>query len=127
MYVSVHSVALVLRELYAHSIDDCGMRSGGRMTDYRLYLLTSGDRIARHIALACDDDEHAIAEMSLHIVAAEGAELWRGARLVRRVPPSPGLKPHAGQGPLSPSGDGPLPTRCEREPSGYGHTGARGS
>ena len=97
------------------------------MTDYRLYLLTSGDRIDRHIALACDDDEHAIAEMGLHIVAAEGAELWRGARLVRRLAPRPRLKPRAGQGPLSPSGDGPLPTRCEREPSGYGHILARGS
>ena len=66
------------------------------MTDYRLYLLTRSDRIDRHIALVCDDDEHAIAEMSLHIVAAEGAELWRGARLVRRVAPGPRLKPCSG-------------------------------
>ena len=66
------------------------------MTDYRLYLLTNRDRIDRHIALACDDDEHAIAEMSLHIAAAEGAELWRGARLVRRVAPGPRLKPCSG-------------------------------
>lgn len=63
------------------------------MTDYRLYLLTSADRIDRHIALACDDDEQAIAEMSLHVVAAEGAELWRGSRLVRRVAPGTPPKP----------------------------------
>lgn len=77
------------------------LRSGGQMTDYRLYLLTRGDRIDRHIALACDDDEHAIAEMSLHIVAAEGAELWRGSRLVRRIAPSPPLKPLVRSGPAS--------------------------
>lgn len=66
------------------------------MTDYRLYLLTSSDRIDRHIALTCDDDEHAIAEMSLHIVAAEGAELWRGSQLVRRFAPSQRPKPCSG-------------------------------
>jgi hypothetical protein len=63
------------------------------MTDYRLYLLTSGDRIDRHIALSCDDDEHAIAEMGLHIVAAEGAELWCGVQLVLRVAPVPPPNP----------------------------------
>lgn len=59
------------------------------MIDYRLYLLTKGDRIDRHIILTCEDDEHALAEMGLHIVSAQGAELWRGSDLLRRVAPSP--------------------------------------
>lgn len=63
------------------------------MTDYRLYLLTRGDRIDRHIVLTCEDDEHAIAEMGLHIVAAQGAELWRDSELLRRVAPTPAPKP----------------------------------
>lgn len=57
------------------------------MPDYRLYLLTAGDRIDRAIVLTCDDDEQAIAEMAIQTVAADGAELWQGARLVRRVAP----------------------------------------
>ncbi len=57
------------------------------MPDYRLYLLTAGDRIDRAIVLTCDDDEQAIAEMAISTVAADGAELWQGARLVRRVAP----------------------------------------
>ena len=60
---------------------------GGDMTDYRLYLLTRDDRIDRGIVLSCEGDEHAIAEMDLHIVAAEGGELWRGSQLLRRVAP----------------------------------------
>ncbi|MDP2116587.1 MAG: hypothetical protein Q8J71_04245 [Brevundimonas sp.] len=57
------------------------------MLDYRLYLLTAGDRIARAIVLTCADDDQAIAEMETHTVAADGAELWLGERLVRRIAP----------------------------------------
>jgi len=57
------------------------------MPDYRLYLLTAGDRIDRAIVLTCDDDEQAIAEMASRAVAADGAELWQGSRRVLRVPP----------------------------------------
>lgn len=62
------------------------------MTDYRLYLLTAGDRIGRAIVLTCDDDDHAIVEMRLQTVAADGAELWQGSRMVHRVPPVPKAK-----------------------------------
>lgn len=58
------------------------------MPDYRLYLLTAGDRIDRAIVLACDDDDQAMAEMETHTVAADGAELWLGERLVHRVAPA---------------------------------------
>lgn len=71
------------------------------MAEYRLYLLTSADRIHRPVALSCEDDDHAIAAMNPHIVKAAGAELWRGARLVRRVAPVPrqGPGPSPGPGP----------------------------
>jgi hypothetical protein len=58
------------------------------MPVYRLYLLTAGDRIDRAMVLTCDDDEQAIAEMETHTVAAGGAELWLGERLVHRVAPA---------------------------------------
>ncbi len=58
------------------------------MPDYRLYLLTAGDRIDRAIVLTCDDDDQAIAEMALQTKAADGAELWQGSRRVLRVPPT---------------------------------------
>ena len=57
------------------------------MPDYRLYLLTAGDRIDRAIALSCDGDEQAIAEMAINTVTADGAELWQGSRLVFRAAP----------------------------------------
>lgn len=57
------------------------------MADYRLYLLMPNSRIDRAIALTCDDDEHAIAEMALHTVQGNGAELWQLSRMVRRVAP----------------------------------------
>lgn len=57
------------------------------MPDYRLYLLTAGDRIDRAIVLTCEDDEQAIVEMALQTVAADGAELWQGSRRVLRIPP----------------------------------------
>ena len=57
------------------------------MADYRLYLLTAGDRIDRAIPLTCDDDDQAIAEMTLHTVTGIGAELWQLGRMVRRFAP----------------------------------------
>lgn len=57
------------------------------MPEYRLYLLTAGDRIDRAIVLTCDDDDQATAEMETHAAMADGAELWLGERLVRRLPP----------------------------------------
>lgn len=57
------------------------------MQDYRLYLLTAGDRIERAIVLTCEDDDQAIAEMETHALMADGAELWLGERLVRRIAP----------------------------------------
>jgi len=81
------------------------------MAEYRLYLLTSADRIHRPIALSCEDDDHAIAAMNPHIVKAAGAELWRGARLVRRVAPVPRQGPAPALAPdRHPSPDGRRPT-----------------
>ena len=57
------------------------------MADYRLFLMTAGDRIDRAIALTCDDDDQAIAEMKLQTVAGNGAELWQLARMVSRLAP----------------------------------------
>ena len=57
------------------------------MPDYRFYLLNAGDRIDSAIALSCDDDEQAIAEMAINSVTADGAELWQGSRLVLRAAP----------------------------------------
>ncbi len=58
------------------------------MPDYRLYILNKKDRIDRAVLLSCDDQEHALAEMALHLVGADGAELWLGKQLVHRIAPS---------------------------------------
>ena len=57
------------------------------MPDYRLYLLTAGDRIDRTIVLTCEGDEQAIAEAATLMVEANGAELWQGSRNVWRTSP----------------------------------------
>lgn len=62
-------------------------RQGSVMPDYRLYLLTAGDRIAQALVMTCDDDAQAVEEMAIKTVSADGAELWQGSRLVLRTPP----------------------------------------
>lgn len=59
------------------------------MVDYRLYLLNSGNHIERAIALSCEDDPQAMAEMAQHARNAVGAELWQGRRMVHRSSPFP--------------------------------------
>ena len=53
------------------------------MANYRLYLMDHRGHIQRAVEMDCDDDGGAVrlAEEASEIV---GAELWQGARLVRR-------------------------------------------
>ena len=63
------------------------------MPDYRLYILNKKDRIERAVLLSCDDEKHARAEMALHMVGADGAELWLEKQLVHRIAPRPTTMP----------------------------------
>ena len=55
------------------------------MRGYRLYLITSDNRIERPIDMVCDDDAEALKLADEH---REGrpAELWERARIVAKLP-----------------------------------------
>lgn len=57
------------------------------MLDYRLYMLTAGDRIDQAVVFSCATDDRAISEAHSNFDLVRGAELWQAARLVLRVPP----------------------------------------
>ncbi len=61
------------------------------LADYRLFFLVN-NRIRRCVELECDTDEAAIGVMDDH-ADGHAMELWQLARLVKRVPARPRLKP----------------------------------
>jgi hypothetical protein len=54
------------------------------MIEYRVYAIGTDDRIAKAIALVCEDDSHAIRQ-AMEALKNQTIEIWSGQRLVARI------------------------------------------